>query len=239
MMRRTLGRKAVSFAAGRRGISLLHLNASISDDSATSVVSMALMACVHQQFLRAAWTQKKNIVVNSSTKQLTPFRVIERDLWSPDLPKFCKDTMNSCYRVLHGLGTPEDQMRMLPVQQLAQELLEADCVVISTPVVPYVLKQYMDCVVQPELTYSQATQEPFVRGRTFVLVTSAGGDIREQDTTFSLVRSVFSSIGFTHGHVISLQGLKEPTKREKQLDAALFEAERIAQRVIEHNFVES
>ncbi|RHY09846.1 hypothetical protein DYB28_002093 [Aphanomyces astaci] len=226
---------------GRRSISLLHLNASISEDSATSVVSMGLMACVHQQSLRAAWTQKKNIVVNSSSRQQTPFRVIERDLWSPDLPKFCKDTMRSTYRVLQGEGTSDDLATISPIQHLAQELLEADCVVVSTPVwnhsVPYVLKQYMDCVVQPDLTYSQATQEPFVTGRTFVLISSAGGDIREQDTTFALVESVFQSVGFNHGHVISLQGLKESGTRAAQLDAALYEAERIAQRVVEHSLV--
>ncbi|KAF0697670.1 Aste57867_11641 [Aphanomyces stellatus] len=200
---------------------------------------MGLLACLHMQTLRVNAARSKGIVVNSSERPTGHFRAIERDLWAPTLPKFDKVTMASSYRLLQGEGRPEDSVRVAPIRAMAQELLEADCVVISTPVwnhsVPYVVKQYMDCVVQPELTFSKATQEPFVQGKSFVLVTSAGGEIREEDTTFALVKSVFSSIGFNHGHVITLQGLKDPVKREAQTDAALFEAERIAQHIVEYN----
>ncbi|KAG9415835.1 hypothetical protein AC1031_000219 [Aphanomyces cochlioides] len=232
--------RALTFGSGRRSISVLHLNASISEDSVTSVVSMGLMACVHQQSLRAAWTAKKNLVVNSSDRALEPFRAIERDLWAPDLPTFGKDTMQSSYRVRQGEGTEEDIARVAPIRALAQELLESDCVIISSPVwnhsVPYVVKQYIDCVVQPELTFCQTTQQPFVQGKTFILVTSAGGELGEQgNTAYSLVHSVFSGIGFNQGHCISLEGLKDPSKRDQKLDAALFEAERIAEQVVAYN----
>ncbi|OQS03523.1 hypothetical protein THRCLA_04161, partial [Thraustotheca clavata] len=210
----------------KRSLSVLHLNGSLSQDSVTSVVAKGLITCLAQQ-----------IALNDSNVNVA---ITERDLWHPELPRFCRDTMNSSYRLLLGQGTQKDDEMVAPIRVLTDELLSADCIVISSPVwnhsVPFVLKQYMDCVVQPNLTYCNTTQKPFVQGRSVVLVTSAGGagnNLPEHETTFGLVKAVFSRVGFDKSHVITIEGLKSPELREERVNLALTEAQDIATSILE------
>ncbi|EQC35884.1 hypothetical protein SDRG_06633 [Saprolegnia diclina VS20] len=216
---------------GTRGISVLHLNGSLSDESVTSVVASGFLACLAQQNARREMANNIKYTPDS-------FTLVERDLWHPELPRFCKATMNSSYRVLLGEGSPDDEAQIAPIRSLTAELLAADCIVISAPVwnhsVPYVLKQYMDCVVQPNMTYCNTTKQPFVSGKSVVLVTSAGGastNVPEHESAYGLVKAVFGRMGYDRSHVITIEGLQAPELREARLDKALSDAEEVASHV--------
>ncbi|OQR83884.1 hypothetical protein ACHHYP_14174 [Achlya hypogyna] len=212
----------------KRSLHVLHLNASLSEDSVTSVVASGLLACLAQQTARVEMTHDIAYMPGA-------FAVTERDLWHPELPRFCKTTMNASYRLLLGQGQPGDDAHVAPIRALTTELMAADCVVISAPVwnhsVPYVLKQYMDCVVQPNMTYCNTTKRPFSEGKSVILVTSAGGggaDVPEHESAYGLVKAVFGRMGFNKGHVITIEGLKSPELRETRLESALAQAEDVA-----------
>ena len=54
---------------------------------------------------------------------------------------------------MRDIGEPDDKKLFQPIRELADELNRNNILVISTPMwnltVPYVLKQYIDIVVQP------------------------------------------------------------------------------------------
>ena len=57
------------------------------------------------------------------------------------------------FRLMRAIGETNDENLFQPIRELAEELNNNNILVISTPMwnltVPYVLKQYIDIVVQP------------------------------------------------------------------------------------------
>ena len=69
------------------------------------------------------------------------------------MPNYNLQHIGAKFRLMRDLGETNDENLFQPIRELAEELNNNNILVISTPMwnltVPYVLKQYIDIVVQP------------------------------------------------------------------------------------------
>ena len=69
------------------------------------------------------------------------------------MPNYNLQHIGAKFRLMRDIGETNDENLFQPIRELAEELNNNNILVISTPMwnltVPYVLKQYIDIVVQP------------------------------------------------------------------------------------------
>jgi FMN-dependent NADH-azoreductase len=105
------------------------------------------------------------------------------DLWTTELPPFDGDTIDAKYAILHGQPhTPDQAKAWKRVETVIERFKSADGYLISLPMwnfgVPYVLKHYIDVIVQPGLTFSYSPTEGYkglVTNKKAVIVYARGG----------------------------------------------------------------
>jgi FMN-dependent NADH-azoreductase len=105
------------------------------------------------------------------------------DLWTTELPAFNGDTVESKYAVIQGQTfTPEQVKAWSRVETVANRFKEPDWYLFSLPMwnfgIPYVLKHFIDVIVQPGLTFSFSPEEGYkglVTGKRAAIVYARGG----------------------------------------------------------------
>ena len=74
------------------------------------------------------------------------------------LPEYNLQHTGAKFRLMRNVGEKGDENLFAPIRSLAEELNNNNVLVISTPMwnlsVPYVLKQYIDIVIQPGILTS-------------------------------------------------------------------------------------
>jgi FMN-dependent NADH-azoreductase len=106
------------------------------------------------------------------------------DLWSTELPAFDGATIDAKYAILHGeQHTPEQARAWRRVENVIQRFKAADWYLWSLPMwnfgIPYILKHFIDVIVQPGLTFSFSPAEGYkgmVNNKRAVAVYARGGD---------------------------------------------------------------
>ena len=77
----------------------------------------------------------------------------ERNVWKETLVNYNTDHVAAKFRILSGNGNEKDKEIFEPIRVLASELNDTDLLVLSTPLwnfgLPYIMKQYVDIVIQP------------------------------------------------------------------------------------------
>jgi FMN-dependent NADH-azoreductase len=105
------------------------------------------------------------------------------DLWTTELPPFDGDTVDAKYAILHGQEhTPDQAKAWQAVETVIERFKSADWYLFSLPMwnfgVPYVLKHWIDVIVQPGLTFSYSPTEGYkglVTNKKAVVVYCRGG----------------------------------------------------------------
>ena len=105
------------------------------------------------------------------------------DLWATELPPFNGHTLESKYAVLQGQAfTPEQAAAWRAVEAIADRFKAADWYLFSLPMwnfgLPYILKHYIDVLVQPGLTFTfspDAGYKGLVTGKKAAMVYARGG----------------------------------------------------------------
>jgi FMN-dependent NADH-azoreductase len=105
------------------------------------------------------------------------------DLWATELPRFDGDTLEAKYAILHGQShTPEQAEAWKRVEAVIERFKSADWYLFSLPMwnfgIPYVLKHFIDVIVQPGLTFSFSPSEGYkglVTGKKAAAVYARGG----------------------------------------------------------------
>jgi FMN-dependent NADH-azoreductase len=117
-------------------------------------------------------------------REANPTHTVEvLDLWKEKLPSFDGFTIDAKYAVLHGEPhTPEQRAAWSEIEKAAAKFKAADKYLISTPMwnfsIPYVLKHYIDVLVQPGLTFSYSPAEGYkglVVGKPIAVIYARGG----------------------------------------------------------------
>ena len=105
------------------------------------------------------------------------------DLWSTELPKFDGSVIEAKYAILHGQPHTEEQAQAWrQVEKVIARFKAPDCYLFSLPMwnfgLPYILKHYIDVIIQPGLTFSFSPTEGYsglVKGKKAVAVYARGG----------------------------------------------------------------
>jgi len=169
--------------------------------------------------------------------------VDEVDLYNQDLPAIAGSNIEVKYTLM--IGQPIDKSHeesWRQIERLIQHFMIADIYLISSPMwnfsVPYALKYYIDCIVQPGYVFrydEQGRPVPLVTGKRMVCVTSRGGDysatgpLHSYDFQEPYLRAIFGFIGITDVDFINAQPMDvTPALREAAVEAAIAQARSLA-----------
>jgi len=161
------------------------------------------------------------------------------DLFNQDLPAIAGTNIEVKYTLM--VGRPIDKRHeesWQEIEQLIQHFITADLYVISSPMwnfsIPYALKYYIDCIVQPGYLYrydEQGRPVPLVLGKRMVCITSRGGDysatspLHSYDFQEPYLRAIFGFIGVADVHFINAQPMDiTPALRDAAVEAAVTRA---------------
>lgn len=221
---------------------VVHINTSITPDSVTARVATAMLSHLTHHYHRH---HNLNGAADADMPEETPEDVLaieEVDVWGDQLPKFDRDTMQRVWRARHGSEDPADHEAFKPVKLLAEQLLRADFLIITCPIwnfsIPYVLKQYIDCIVQAGLTFKDADADgpsrPFFRGRPLIVISSSGGKgpPPNEDFVYPFLSKIFAMCGFDESYLVAIEGL---ATHDKQVcyENAVAAANQVADRVVQ------
>lgn len=175
-----------------------------------------------------------DVFVDEYAKAHPGATINKKNLFETDLMAFDGFALQAKYRVMHGEGaTPEEQAAWADVTAMADEFKAADILVLATPMwnflIPYRLKQYIDIICQPGLTFSVSPEGAytglvnntkalcvFARGGAYPLGTAA----EAFDHQSKYVQFILGFMGITD--VTSL--MIEPTLAGKETAEAAKEA---------------
>ena len=165
------------------------------------------------------------------------------DLFLRDLPAVAGDNIESKYALV--FGQPIDKNRKeswSQIERLIEAFLSADVYLISAPMwnfsIPYALKYYIDCIVQPGYLYKyNESGQPvgLVQDKRMLCITSRGGDY-SKDSPFHAydfqepyLRAIFGFVGITNIHFINAQPVDMSLERRRMaLEGAISEAHGLA-----------
>jgi FMN-dependent NADH-azoreductase len=141
------------------------------------------------------------------------------DLYKTDLPAIAGENIETKYTLT--LGQPIDRSHAESwkhIERLIEQFTSADAYVVSSPMwnlsVPYALKYYIDCIVQPGYTFRfdpSGVPVPLVLGKRMTCVTSRGADysaaspMNAYDFQEPYLRAIFGYIGIYDLHFIHAQ----------------------------------
>jgi FMN-dependent NADH-azoreductase len=161
------------------------------------------------------------------------------DLWATNLPRFDGDTLEAKYAILQGQAhTPGQAQAWKAVVDVIEHFKSADKYVFSLPMwnfgVPYIVKHFIDVLIQPGLTFSfdpQTGYKGLVTGKKAVAIYARGGaygpgtGMEDYDLQSKTLGGVLGFIGLTD--LVNI--FVEPTLAPPEVSAAGFsKAEELA-----------
>lgn len=172
------------------------------------------------------------------------WRVDHIDLASDNIPPFNAPAAKAKYTVMNGQA-PADRAGWAwkDVFNLIDRFKLADAYLISSPMwnygVPYRLKQYIDNLVQPGLTFSYSPQTGYkglVTGKPAVLMLARGGSYGSDpasDFQRPYLEMILRFIGFTDIRTVLIEPtLAGPELAEKALQQAIVQARELARNIV-------
>lgn len=164
------------------------------------------------------------------------------NLFTENLPAVAGENIETKYTLM--TGHPIDKRNRESwnqIELLIKHFLSADLYLISSPMwnfsIPYALKYYIDCIIQPGylFKYNEHGQPVgLVSGKKMVCVTTRGGDYSKQSAMHAYdfqepyLRAIFGFVGITDMHFINAQPVDiTPELREVAIAAAIEETRRL------------
>ncbi len=168
------------------------------------------------------------------------------DLFQEELPQMNVTRVKGKYTLMSG--EPLEGESLAAWDQIKAHIarfLSADLIIISTPMwnfsIPYVLKHYIDIIVQPGFMFKYTDKGPvgLAGGRELFIVSTRGGDYSKGSPAESFDRlepylsQVFTFIGFSDIRHISAQPMDAATEevREAKISQAVSLAESIVDKL--------
>jgi FMN-dependent NADH-azoreductase len=142
------------------------------------------------------------------------------DLFRADLPSVAGKNIESKYRLMTGQAIDEAaQDSWQQIERTIEQFMSADVYLFTVPMwnlgIPYVLKYYIDAIVQPGYLFRYTPDgqvEGLVKDKTMLLVISSGSDYATQPLASynfveSYLRAIFGFVGLTDVHVFHANGM--------------------------------
>lgn len=167
----------------------------------------------------------------------------ELNLFQEKIPNLTVKMIDGKYALLGGndlSGELKDSWKEIVFA--IERFLSSDAYIISTPMwnfgIPYLLKKYIDIIVQPKYLFKYTPQGPagLVNGKKMVVITSRGGDysavdFKKFDLQEPYLRTVFGFVGITDISFINAQPMDAmgPDIQDKKIKEAQTLAKRTAE----------
>ena len=132
------------------------------------------------------------------------------DLFRADLPSVAGRNIETKYRLMTGQDIDEDsKASWSEIEATIQQFLDTDVYLLTVPMwnlgIPYVLKYYIDAIVQPGYLFRYTPEgavEPLVHGKKMIVVMSSGSDysadyMKPFDFAEPYLRAIFGFVGIT------------------------------------------
>jgi FMN-dependent NADH-azoreductase len=166
------------------------------------------------------------------------------DLWQRELPRFDGDMIDAKYAIMHGQAHTEAQRKAWrAVEQTIAEFKSGDKYLFSLPMwnftIPYVLKHYIDVIVQPSYTFSYSPDQGYqglVVGKPAALIYARGGAYgpgsggQDFDIQQRYMETILGFIGIKETKPIVV----EPTEGKDAKSQALAKANEEAVKIAAH-----
>ncbi len=128
-------------------------------------------------------TQVAHALVREVEKSRPDIQLETLDLWSAALPPFDGSMLSAKYAVINSKSfTPEESAAWQALTDIIEHFKSADAYLFSVPMwnfgLPYILKHYIDIIVQPGLTFSYSPNDGYkglVTGKKAIAVYARGG----------------------------------------------------------------
>ncbi len=141
------------------------------------------------------------------------------DLFRSDLPAVAGSNIEVKYDLMVGVAIDKDHAESWArIERLIADFLAADVYLVTSPMwnfsIPYALKYYIDCLVQPGYAFQyneQGYPVGMVHGKKMICLTSRGGDYGPNSpmNTFDFqepyLRAIFGFIGITDIEFVNVQ----------------------------------
>lgn len=165
------------------------------------------------------------------------------DLYDHELPVIEGDNIETKYTLMVGRPIdPAHAESWAEIEALIGHFLSADAYLITAPMwnlsIPYALKYYIDCIVQPGYSFrydEYGRPVPLVHGKKMIVTStrggdySAGGPMHAFDFQEPYLRAIFGFIGITDIEFINAQPMDKSTAlRDEALAGAIARARTIA-----------
>ena len=169
--------------------------------------------------------------------------VMKMNLFEADLPAFDGLAVEAKYKILHGKEHTEKQTKIWDdIKKTIEQFKSADKYVLAVPMwnfsIPWRLKQYIDILVQPGLTFSYSNEKGYqglVKGKPLLAVYARGGqyppdsDFAAYDLQTKYIELIFRFIGFENIQSIIIEPtLSGPDTAETKLRQAIKKAQQLA-----------
>lgn len=159
--------------------------------------------------------------------------IVEKDLWQAGLADFDFTAASGKYKVMRGLAhTDEEAGAWRRVTETVEELKSVDKLVVSSGMwnfsIPYRLKQYLDIIIQPGLTFAFDPAKGYsglVTGKKLQLILASGGEypagtaMAAYDFQKPYLEMIFGFIGFTDINTVRVEGTLSPAGPDNLLRA--------------------
>jgi FMN-dependent NADH-azoreductase len=170
-------------------------------------------------------------------------QVTTLDLFRADLPSVAGRNIESKYRLMTGQALDDAaKASWSEIERTIEQFLRSDVYLLTVPMwnlgIPYVLKYYIDAIVQPGYLFRYTPDgraEGLVHGKKMIVVVSSGGDYSSdfmQGFNFveSYLRAIFGFVGITDITVIHAQGMDiSPESRKAGQKSAIEQARALAE----------
>jgi FMN-dependent NADH-azoreductase len=164
------------------------------------------------------------------------------DLFRADLPSVAGKNIESKYRLMTGQAIDEAaQDSWHQIERTIEQFMSADMYLFTVPMwnlgIPYVLKYYIDAIVQPGYLFRYTPDgqvEGLVNKKTMFLVISSGSDYTTQPLASynfveSYLRAIFGFVGLTDVRVFHANGMDMgPEMKKAGQRAAMAQAREFA-----------
>ncbi len=159
-----------------------------------------------------------SVLLEALNDEFEDLEIKTLDLFGVDLPAVAGANIKSKYALMTGqsLGAGA-RSSWAEIERTIAEFLDADMYVLTVPMwnfsIPYVLKYYIDAIVQPGylFAYNEAGEpEGLVKDRKMIVVTSSGADYSQEglaplNFVESYLRTIFGFVGISDIHFFRAQ----------------------------------
>ncbi len=123
-----------------------------------------------------------NVFVGAYVKKHPAVHVATINVFKDNIPAFDGEAVQAKYAIMHGAEhTKEQKDAWARIQRAIEQFMSVDRYIFAVPMwnfgIPYRLKQYIDVIVQPGLTFTvnEKGYEGLVKGKSAFIVYARGG----------------------------------------------------------------